>query len=139
MRSNRGIAAVERMPSSVGERMPLAGKHVVVTGGAGLIGSYLVEALLRRGARVTVAHDFSKGRRGNLAGVIGQVAIREGDLEQPDAMQRALDGADVVFHLASRAYGIGYSSANHVLLLRHNERITNNLLEVLAARPARWT
>src|SRR5579862_454283 len=111
------------------------GKNVVVTGGAGLIGSYLVDRLVDRGARVIVADDFSKGRRSNLAGVIGDIAIREGDLEQPDAMARALEGADIVFHLASRAYGIGYSSENHLSLLQHNERITNNLLNVLARRP----
>ncbi len=115
--------------------MRLTGKNVVVTGGAGLIGSYLVERLVERGARVAVADDFSKGRRSHLAGVIHRIAIREGDLEQPVAMARALDGVEIVFHLASRAYGIGYSSQNHVALLQHNERITNNLLGILAARP----
>jgi UDP-glucose 4-epimerase len=116
--------------------MRLMGKNVVVTGGAGLIGSYLVEHLVERGARVVVADDFSKGRRHHLAGVVDLITIREGDLEQTAAMARALDGADVVFHLASRAYGIGYSSQNHLALLAHNERITNNLLDVLGARPA---
>jgi UDP-glucose 4-epimerase len=115
--------------------MRLMGKNVVVTGGAGLIGSYLVERLVERGARVIVADDFSKGRRRHLAGVIDRITIREGDLEQAAAMARALDGAEIVFHLASRAYGIGYSSQNHVALLQHNERITNNLLDALGARP----
>jgi UDP-glucose 4-epimerase len=115
--------------------MRLMGKTVVVTGGAGLIGSYVVERLLERGARVVVADDFSKGRRGHLAGALDRIAIREGDLEQAAAMARALEGAEMVVHLASRAYGIGYSSQNHLALLAHNERITNNLLDVLAARP----
>lgn len=115
--------------------MRLTGKNAVVTGGAGLIGSYLVERLLALGARVIVADDFSKGRRSHLAAIIDRIAIREGDLEQAGAMARALDGADVVFHLASRAYGIGYSSQNHLALLQHNERITNNLLDALIARP----
>jgi UDP-glucose 4-epimerase len=116
-------------------RMRLVGKTIVVTGGAGLIGSYLAERLVERGARVVVADDFSKGRRKNLAAVIDRITIREGDLEQAAAMARAIDGADVVFHLASRAYGIGYSSQNHLALLQHNERITNNLLDVLVRRP----
>jgi UDP-glucose 4-epimerase len=115
--------------------MGLVGKNVVVTGGAGLIGSYLVERLVERGARVVVADDFSKGRQSHLAGVAGRITIREGDLEQAAAMARALDGAEFVFHLASRAYGIGYSSQNHLALLQHNERITNNLLEALVRRP----
>ena len=115
--------------------MRLVGKTAVVTGGAGLIGSYLVERLLERGARVVVADDFSKGRHRHLAGVINRITIREGDLEQTAAMSRALDGADIIFHLASRAYGIGFSSQNHLALLAHNERITNNLLDALARLP----
>ena len=115
--------------------MRLVGKTAVVTGGAGLIGSYLVERLVERGARVIVADDFSKGRRRHLAGVVDCIAIREGDLEQSGATTRALDGAAIVFHLASRAYGIGYSSQNHLALLQHNERITNNLLDHLDRRP----
>ena len=117
--------------------MRLKGKNVVVTGGAGMIGSFLVERLAERGAHVTVADDFSKGRRSHLAGVIDQIVIREGDLEQPAGMARALDGADIVFHLASRAYGIGYSSQNHLALLRHNERITTNLLDALVKQPVK--
>lgn len=115
--------------------MRLSGKTIAVTGGAGLIGSYLVECLVERGARVIVADDFSKGRHRNLAAVINDVVIREGDLERPAAMRRALEDAEIVFHLASRAYGIGYSAGNHLSLLQHNERITNNLLDALVSRP----
>jgi nucleoside-diphosphate-sugar epimerase len=113
----------------------LANSNVVVTGGAGLIGSFLVERLVGAGAHVIVADDFSKGRREYLAAVCDRIEVREGDLEQPAAMQRALDGADVVFHLASRAYGVGYSAAHHLAILAHNERITNNLIDALAQRP----
>jgi len=101
-----------------------------------LIGSYLVERLVRVGARVIVADDFSKGSRDSLVGVSHKIEVRKEDLETLPAMERALDGADVVFHLASRAYGIGYSDGNHLRILLHNERITNNLIEVLARRPA---
>jgi len=112
--------------------MQVSGKSVLVTGGAGLIGSFLVEQLVSEGARVIVADDFSKGRRSNLSDVLDRIDVRELDLENLDAMQRALDGAEIVFHLASRAYGIGYSSAHHLELLEHNERITNNLISVIA-------
>ena len=115
--------------------MILKNKHVVVTGGAGLIGSFLVERLLAVGARIIVADDFSKGRRDYLAGAVDRIEIREGDLEQLDAMQRALAGADVICHLASRAFGINYSAGNHLDIFEHNERITNNLLHALARRP----
>jgi nucleoside-diphosphate-sugar epimerase len=113
----------------------LTDRAVVVTGGAGLIGSFLVERLCAAGARVRVIDDFSKGRRAYLQRVLDRIDLREGDLELPEVMERGLDGADVVFHLASRAYGVGYSTGNHLSILAHNERITNNLVEVLARRP----
>jgi len=115
--------------------MNLLGKKIAVTGGAGLIGSFLVERLVAAGARVAVADDFSKGKRDYLAAVLPQIEIREGDLERPDDMARALAGAELVFHLASRAYGIGYSAGNHLAILEHNEKITNNLVRELAQRP----
>lgn len=115
--------------------MELAGRTATVTGGAGLIGSFLVERLIALGARVVVADDFCKGRRDYLAGVLDRVEIREGDLERPEAMAQALAGAEVVFHLASRIYGIGYAADHHLAILEQNERITNNLIHVLARRP----
>jgi nucleoside-diphosphate-sugar epimerase len=107
-----------------------------VTGGGGLIGSFLAERLLAAGAKVIVADDFSKGRRENLAAVRERIEIREGDLEGEAAMERALEGADIVFHLASRAYGVGYAHSNHLAILEHNEKITGNLVKALAKRPA---
>jgi UDP-glucose 4-epimerase len=115
--------------------MQLADETVLVTGGAGLIGSFLVERLVAAGARVTVADDFSKGKRDYLAAVSDRIEIREGDLERAEVMERALVGANIVFHLASRAYGIGYSADNHLAILEHNEKITNNLMHELAKRP----
>lgn len=114
--------------------MNLAGKTVVVTGGAGLIGSFLTEKLVATGARVIVADDFSKGRRDFLASVADNIDLRVGNLEELPAMRTALANADVVFHLASRAYGIGHSAGNHMAVLTHNECITNNLLHVLGER-----
>lgn len=115
--------------------MKLAGKRVAVTGGAGLIGSFLVERLVAAGAQVVVGDDFSKGRPQYLSNVRDRIEIREGDLEQPDVMARVLDGAEIVFHLASRAYGVGYSSGRHLAILEHNERITSNLVQALARQP----
>lgn len=115
--------------------MNLSGKTSVITGGAGLIGSFLAERLVEVGARVVVADDFSKGRRQYLAGVVDKLEVREGNLEDVAAMERALSGAEVVFHLASRAYGIGHSAGHHLSILEHNEKITGNLFHVLARRP----
>jgi nucleoside-diphosphate-sugar epimerase len=116
-------------------KINLSGKRVAVTGGAGLIGSFLVERLVTAGARVIVGDDFSAGKLEHLSAVRDHIEIREGDLTDLVAMERALESAEIVFHLASRVFGIGYSSANHIAMLEHNERITNNLIAVLARRP----
>ena len=110
----------------------LAGLTCAVTGGGGLIGSFLVDDLVARGARVIVVDDFSKGRRANLAHHGDAIAIREVDLEQAGSAVAALEGADVVFHLASRAYGVGHGAGRHMEILAHNEAITNNVLGAVA-------
>jgi UDP-glucose 4-epimerase len=112
-------------------------RPVAVTGGAGLIGSFLCDHLVTQGARVIVIDDFSKGMRNNLAACADKIDIREGDLEDSAFATDVLADAEVVFHLASRAYGIGYSAHHHLEMLGHNERITNNVLAAAAAhRPA---
>lgn len=105
---------------------------VAVTGGAGLIGSYLSDQLAAIDAHVIVIDDFSKGMRSNLATCADRIEIRQGDLEDPAFARESLADADVVFHLASRAYGIGYGKGHHLDTMVHNERITNNLVAALA-------
>lgn len=72
--------------------------RVLVTGGAGFIGSNLVDALLRRGHAVRVLDNFSSGRRGNLAGVEDEIELVEGDLRSYERVHRAVQGCEVVFH-----------------------------------------
>jgi nucleoside-diphosphate-sugar epimerase len=109
----------------------LRGVTTAVTGGAGLIGSYLVEQLVAVGAHVVVIDDFSKGTRENLAAVEDRIDIREGDMESSSFTHDALDGCGLVFHLASRAYGVGYGQGHHLEIMAHNERITTNVIEAL--------
>lgn len=104
---------------------------VAVTGGAGLIGSFLVDDLVASGAQVIVIDDFSKGLRANIANHGGGIELREGDLEDRSFAMAALAGCDVVFHLASRAYGVGYGRGHHLEIMAHNERITTNVIEAL--------
>src|SRR5205085_2237379 len=75
----------------------------LVTGGAGFIGSHLVEALTARGRPVRVFDDFSTGLRANLAHVRPAPEIIEGDLADPDAVARATAGVGVVYHLGAVA------------------------------------
>lgn len=77
--------------------------HVLVTGGAGFIGSHLVEALIRRGDRVRVFDNFSTGRRENVEHLLNDIELIEGDLRDFDAVRRAVAGVEVVFHQAALA------------------------------------
>ena len=75
----------------------------LVTGGAGFIGSNLVEALLARGERVRVIDNFSTGKRENLAELSGDLTIIEGDITDLPAVQTAMRGVDYVLHQAAIA------------------------------------
>jgi nucleoside-diphosphate-sugar epimerase len=76
---------------------------VLVTGGAGFIGSHLVAALAAAGARVRVLDDLSSGRRDNLEGVAAGCDLLVGDLRDEATCRRACAGVRVVFHQAAIA------------------------------------
>lgn len=73
----------------------------LVTGGAGFIGSHLVETLLQQGHRVRVLDDFSTGRRGNLHAVAGRIELVEGSVVNRGIVGDAIHGIDWIFHLAA--------------------------------------
>jgi nucleoside-diphosphate-sugar epimerase len=75
--------------------------RVLVTGGAGFIGSHIVEELLRKGASVRVLDNFSTGKRENLAALHGDLEILEGDLRDAEGIKGATREVDLVFHLAA--------------------------------------
>jgi UDP-glucose 4-epimerase len=75
----------------------------LVTGGAGFIGSHLVEALTRQGRRVRVLDNFDTGLRSNLEAARPAPEIIEGDLGDASTVKRAMAGAAVVFHLGALA------------------------------------
>ena len=76
--------------------------RAVVTGGAGFIGSHLVDELLRRGASVLVVDDFSGGKEANLAGMKGALEVERSSITSLDSLEKAMRGADYAFHLAAR-------------------------------------
>lgn len=75
---------------------------VLVTGGAGFIGSHLVAALLDRGVAVSVLDDFSTGKRSNLPDS-HLLTVVEGDVADPEAVRNALQGCTALIHLAAIA------------------------------------
>lgn len=75
--------------------------RVLVTGGAGFIGSNLADELIRRGAKVRIVDNFVTGFRENLDEIQGDFDFIEADVADPDAMRRAVEGVEVVFHQAA--------------------------------------
>jgi UDP-N-acetylglucosamine/UDP-N-acetyl-alpha-D-glucosaminouronate 4-epimerase len=80
--------------------MPSAGK-ALVTGGAGFIGSHMVERLLRDGHPVRVLDNFATGHRANLDPFLDDVELIEGDVQSYERAHNAVRGCEVVFHLAA--------------------------------------
>jgi UDP-glucose 4-epimerase len=80
------------------------GGRILVTGGAGLIGSHIIDELLRAGATdIVVLDNFSRGRRDNLAAALpsGRVRVVEGDIRNRSDVEAAVAGAALVFHEAA--------------------------------------
>src|SRR5436190_21664855 len=74
---------------------------VVVTGGAGFIGSHLASAAAANGAKVRIIDDLSTGHRENVEGLSGDIELIEGSVADLDLMNRALENAEIVFHEAA--------------------------------------
>lgn len=107
--------------------------RIVVTGGAGCIGSDLAAALVERGARVTVIDNLSSGKWEHIAGLVGRPGFRfvEGDLLDPASLDAALAGGDVemLYHLAANPdvkFALGDATDKD---LRQNTICTYNVLE----------
>ena len=79
----------------------LRSKRCLVTGGAGFIGSHLVDGLLEAGAEVRVLDNFATGHRDNLAHCADRIDLIEGDIRDLETCQKACEGVAVVFHQAA--------------------------------------
>ena len=75
--------------------------NYLVTGGAGFIGSNIVEELLKRGEKVRVLDNFSTGKRENLKQFEKDIELIEGDIRSYHIVKRAVGGIDIVFHQAA--------------------------------------
>ena len=108
--------------------------RALVTGGAGFIGSHLVERLIARGDHVTALDDLSTGRRANLAGVDGhpQFTFVEGSVLDTRLVEQVVEDSDVVFHLAA-AVGVDWVLRHPLRSLETNIRGTEHVLRACAA------
>ena len=106
----------------------------LVTGGAGFIGSNLVDELVRRGQTVVVFDDLSSGKESNLAQVRSKIELRIGSIEDVAALNAAAKGANYVIHFAART-SVPRSVAEPIETNRINIDGTLNVL--VAARDAK--
>jgi UDP-glucose 4-epimerase len=108
----------------------LGGSRVLVTGGAGFIGSFIVDQLIEAGAdHVTVVDDFVRGRHENLADAVGtgRVEVFAGDIRDAGLVDRLTDGCDLVFHQA--ALRITQSADDPLYAIQVMVNGTQNVLE----------
>ena len=108
--------------------------RVLVTGGAGFIGSHLCERLVKDGHSVTVIDNFSTGQASNLILLEGQPNFKliEGSILDTEILKPLIDNADYVFHLAA-AVGVFNIVNNPLASLLTNIRGTENVLEAALA------
>jgi UDP-glucose 4-epimerase len=105
----------------------------LVTGGAGFIGSHLVEALLNRGHTVRVLDNFSTGDPANLEGVRERARVLDGDITDLPTVRAAMRGVEVVFHQAALA-SVPRSIADP--LATHHACVTGTLHVLQGAKEA---
>ena len=132
--------------------MKIAGKKILVTGGAGFIGSELVRQLLEREAEVAVVDNLVNGRRENLEGLARDILFVQADIRDSEKMQRLAKRAEIIFHLAC----LGVRHSIHSPHENQDVNATGTLSLLMAARaaevdrfvyisssevygPARWT
>jgi len=96
---------------------------IVVTGGAGFIGSHVVERLVAKGHDVTVIDDLSRGKLENLESVSRKIHFKQIDLRYLSRTHRALEGADAVIHMAAMIGGVKFMLTHEV------ESYENSLLD----------
>jgi nucleoside-diphosphate-sugar epimerase len=99
---------------------PIAGQRVVVGGGCGFFGSYLVPVLVAAGARVRVVDNLVNGDPAQLASVSQSIETITGDLRDRALCDEALGGHDVFINLAANASGIEFSRKHHGQMLVDN-------------------
>lgn len=108
--------------------MELKNKKVLVTGGAGFIGSHLVDKLVGMGCEVTVVDNLASGKMEFLGESMDRIKIESVDLMEPEALSPYLEGCDIIFHLAANPV-VNISDDETRLHIDSNIMLTYNVLE----------
>lgn len=117
--------------------------HVLVTGGAGMIGSNLVKKLVKEGSRVGVIDNLWRGKLEYLQNSNGYPVIdiendfHKIDLAESDKIDYILQGVDYIYHLADVVAGIGYVFNNQGGVFRHNLLINSNMVNAVKRNPVK--
>lgn len=104
-------------------------KKVLVTGGAGFIGSHLVELLVEKNADVTVVDNLENGNLNNLKDVIKKIKFLKNDLKDLENAKEACRGQEIVMNLAAKVGGIEFNRTHLGTMFRDNVLINTNVLE----------
>lgn len=104
-------------------------KKVLVTGGAGFIGSHVVEMLVANGAEVTVIDNLENGNMNNLSKVKSDIIFTNGDLKILDICVDASKNMDIVLNIAAKVGGIDFNKKHPGTMFRENILINTNVLE----------
>ena len=101
---------------------------ILVTGGAGFIGSHLVDALVSQGHRIIVFDNLSSGKLSNLADVKSRIEFVPGDIRDLDLLMKILNGCDLVYHMAAMV-SVNQTVKEPVVSSQINDVGTLNVLE----------
>ena len=128
---------IQSLRSSQNDVILLSIMHLLVTGGAGFIGSHLADALIARGDQVIAVDNFSTGSKTNIAQLEGKVTTVDGDIRNIELVESLIKDADLILHMAA-ALGVDNILENPIesistnfygsevvlgAALKHNKRI----------------
>ena len=108
--------------------MHVEGKNILVTGGAGFIGSHLVDRLIKKKSTVKVIDNYQAGRRENLNQSWDEIQVIKGDIRNSELVREVIEDVDVIFHIAANA-SVPYSVKNPRYDFETNALGTFNILE----------
>ena len=115
--------------------MNWSGRNVLITGGAGHIGSHLTATLLEKGANVRIADNLWRGKKEYLLDETGtpildfEKSFFDLDLREMKNCEQAVKGMDTIFHLADVVAGIDFVFGNEAFVYRSNVLINSNMFE----------